>query len=134
MCNVTGSPGRIAASWVSLKLAVTQMSSGTNMVSAVPVWAYSPTPADSCTTRPGLGLLHLGLALRDLRLLHRQLGIDVLDAGLRRRHLRLRLGERGAVVAVVDAGDHIPGIDVLVVGDRDGDDVARHLRGDRKLA
>ena len=32
---VAGWPGRIAASWVSLKFAVTQISSGTNIARAV---------------------------------------------------------------------------------------------------
>jgi hypothetical protein len=41
--------------------------------------------------------------------------------------LRLGLLERDAVVAVVDAGDDVAGRDMLVVGDRDGSDVADGL-------
>ncbi len=80
-----------------------------------------------------LRLIDLRLAGGDLRLLDGDLRVDVLDAGLRGRHLRLRLGKRDAVVALVDAGDHVAGGDVLVVGDRHGGDVARHLRRDGKL-
>ena len=50
-----------------------------------------------------LRLVHLRRVGADLRLLHLELRVDVLDAGLRRRHLRLGLVERGAVIAVVDA-------------------------------
>jgi hypothetical protein len=39
----------------------------------------------------GLSLVHLRLVGADLCLLHAELRIDVLDAGLRRRDLRLRL-------------------------------------------
>jgi len=58
----------------------------------------------------------------------------VIDARLRRRHLRLGLGERVAVIAVVDARDHLAGGDMLVVGDRDFREIAGHLGGDRELA
>ena len=81
-----------------------------------------------------LRLVHLRLVGADLRLLHLELRVDVLDAGLRRRHLRLGLIERDAVVAVVDAGDHVAGGDVLVIGDGDGGDVAGHLGSERGLA
>ena len=37
------------------------------------------------------------------------------------------------IVAVVDAGDHVAGGDVLVVGDRNGGDVAGDLGRDREL-
>jgi hypothetical protein len=38
-----------------------------------------------------------------------------------------------AVVAVVDAGDDVASGDMLVVGDRDGGDVAGHLWGEGSL-
>ena len=47
--------------------------------------------------------------------------------------MRLGLLQRGAIVAIVDAGDHLAGGDVLIVGDRDFGDVTRHFRGDREL-
>ena len=49
---VTGWPGRMAASWVSLKFAVTQISSGTNIARLVLGWTNSPTAAVRFTTRP----------------------------------------------------------------------------------
>jgi hypothetical protein len=81
-----------------------------------------------------LRLLDLRLAGADLRLLHLKLRVDVLDAGLRRRHLRLGLIERDAVITIVDAGDHIAGGHVLIVVDGDGGDVAGDLRGERGLS
>jgi hypothetical protein len=30
-------------------------------------------------------------------------------------------------------GDHVPGGDMLVIGDRDGGEIAGHLRGEREL-
>ena len=54
-----------------------------------------------------LGLLDLRIGSLDLRFLHRDLRVDVVDVGLRRRDLRVRLLERDAIVAVVDAGDHL---------------------------
>jgi hypothetical protein len=77
-----------------------------------------------CESQASLRLLHLRVALGHLGLLDGGLCIDVLDAGLRGRHLRLRLLQRDAVVAIVDAGDHVAGGDMLIVGDRDGCDVA----------
>jgi hypothetical protein len=71
-----------------------------------------------------LCLLDLRLVGADLRLLHLELRVDVLDAGLRRRHLRLGLIECDAVIAVVDAGDHVAGGDVIVIGDGDSGDIA----------
>ena len=80
-----------------------------------------------------LRLIHLRLVGADLCLLHLELRVDVLDAGLRGRDLRLGLLERDAIIAVVDAGDHVASGDVLVVGDRDGGDIAGHLWGERSL-
>ena len=51
--KVTGWPGRIRSSCVSLKLATIQISSGTNIVRAVPGWANSPGAAVRLTMRPG---------------------------------------------------------------------------------
>ena len=81
----------------------------------------------------GLGRLDLGLALFDLGLLNLKLSVDAVDVGLRRRRLRLGRGERDAVVAIVDAGDHVARRDVLVVGDRNFGDEARRLGGDGEL-
>ena len=39
---------------LSLKFAVTQTLSGTNIVRAVPGCAYCPTAPESCTTRPAM--------------------------------------------------------------------------------
>ena len=80
-----------------------------------------------------LRLIHLRLVGGDLCLLHVELRVDVLDAGLRGRDLRLGLRERDAIVTIIDAGDHVAGFDMLVVGDGDGGDVARHFRRDREL-
>ena len=74
-----------------------------------------------------LRLRHLRLARGDLRLLRGDLRVDVLDAGLRRRHLRFGLRERDAVIALVDLGDHVACVHMLVVGDRNRRDVARDL-------
>jgi hypothetical protein len=53
---------------------------------------------------------------------------------LRGGDLRLRLLERNPIIAVVDAGDHVASGDVLVVGDRDGGEIAGNLRGECSLA
>ena len=45
-----------------------------------------------------------------------------------------RLRERGAVVAIVDPRDHLAGLDMLVVGDRNRRDVARDFRRNGELA
>ena len=86
-----------------------------------------------CEHQCRLRLIHLRLVGADLCLLHVELRIDILDVGLRRRDLRLRLLERRAKVTVIDTGDHVAGFDMLVVGDGDGRDVARDFRCDRKL-
>ena len=52
------------------------------------------------------------------------------DQGLRREHVRLGLVERHFVVAVVDAGEDLPGFDGLVVLNQNLDEVARDLRRD----
>ena len=44
-----------------------------------------------------------------------------------------RLLKRDAVIAIVDAGDRVAGGDVLVVGDRDGGDIAGYLWGEGNL-
>jgi hypothetical protein len=80
-----------------------------------------------------LGLVDLCLIGMDLGLLHNDLCVDILDVGPRGGDLSLSLGERIAVIAVVDPRDHLAGHDVLVVGDRDRSEVTRHLGGDREL-
>jgi hypothetical protein len=52
---------------------------------------------------------------------------------LRRSDLSLGLGQRGTVIAIVDPSDHIAGCDVLVVGDRNGAEVARDFRRNSEL-
>ena len=87
-----------------------------------------------CEHQRRLRLIDLSLACIDLRMLHGDLGVDVLDGGLRGVHLRLRLVQRDAVIAVIDAGDHAACGDVLVVGDGNLSDVARHFGRDGNLA
>ena len=82
-----------------------------------------------CEHQRRLGLIDLRLVGADLCLLHVELRVDVLDAGPRGRHLRLRLFERDAIVAVVDAGDHVARGDMLVIGDRHGGDDSRTPSG-----
>jgi hypothetical protein len=59
--------------------------------------------------------------------------VNVLNVGLCRRDLRIGLGERRAIIAFVDARNHVAGFDMLVVGDRDRGEIARHLWGNRRL-
>ncbi len=66
--------------------------------SARPAARANISAACACSTCAWLALI-CACWTRDLR-------VDVVDAGLRGRDLRLRLVERDAVVAVVDAGDH----------------------------
>ena len=80
MRSVTGWPGRMASSWVSLKFAVTQISSGTNIVRSVPACANWPTRGGEVDDAPRLGrrdgrvgevelrLVALRLRLREIRL------------------------------------------------------------------
>jgi hypothetical protein len=81
----------------------------------------------------GLRLIHLRLVGGNLGLLHIELRVDVLDAGMRGRDLCLGLCECDAIVAVIDAGDHLARGDMFVVGDGDGGDVAGHFWGKRGL-
>ena len=46
----------------------------------------------------------------------------------------LGLGERDAVIAIVEARDHAARVDVLIVGDWNGRDVAPNLGGNGELA
>ena len=57
----------------------------------------------------------------------------LLTPALSRGNLRVRLGDREAIVAIVEAGDQVAGVDVLVVGDRNGRDITRNLRRDGEL-
>jgi hypothetical protein len=49
-----------------------------------------------------LRLVHLSLVGGNLRLLDIELRVDVLDAGVSGRHLRLRLFERDAEITIVE--------------------------------
>lgn len=86
-----------------------------------------------CEYQRRLHLLHLCLVSIDLRLLHADLRIDILDIGLGAGDLRLRLGERDAIVAFVDAHDHAASGDVLVIGHEHVGDIAWNLRGNGEL-
>jgi hypothetical protein len=79
-------------------------------------------------------LAQLCLVRVDLGLLHGQLRIDVLDVGLGSSHLRCSLSKRGTISTIVNASDHVSGVDMLIVGYRDGCEVTRHLGGDGELA
>ena len=91
-------------------------------------------PGDSRKFQVRLRLVHLRLVGVDLRLLHVHLRVSVADGGLGGGDLRLGLLERGAIIAIVDAGDHLAGDDMLIVGDRNRGDIARHMRLNRKIA
>ena len=81
-----------------------------------------------------LRLVDLRFVGGDLGLLHVDLRVDVLDAGLRAPATCAScLIQRDAVITLVDARDHVAGGDVLVVGHRHRRDVARHLRRDGEL-
>jgi len=75
-----------------------------------------------------LRLIDLRLVGANLRLLHLELRIDI-HTGLGGCDLRLGLLEPGAIVAIIDARNHVAAFDVLVVGDGDGSEIARHLLG-----
>ena len=92
------------------------------------------SPGDFDQFQVRLRLRHLRLTGGDLRVLRGDLRVDALDAGFRPRHLPLGLGEGVAIIALVDLGDHVAFVDMLVVGDRNRGDVARHFGGDRELA
>ena len=57
-------------------------------------------------------MVDLGLVGCDLRLLHVELRIDILDAGLCRGDLRLGLRQCHLIIAVVEPGDHVAGRDM----------------------
>jgi len=61
-----------------------------------------------------LRLLNLSLARIDLRLLHGNLRVNILNAGLGSSDLCARLCKRDPVVAIINAGDHASCGDVLV--------------------
>ena len=110
MWSVTGWPGRIASSWVSLKFAATQMSSGTNIVRFVPGCAYSTDrggelddPArlgcrDSRIGKVQLRLVALRFGLRQVRHGAVALRLQRLDLPLRQFERRLRTVERGLLL------------------------------------
>ncbi len=95
---------------------------------------FVASPGDLGELEIGLRLRHLRLACRDLRVLRGDLRVDVGDSRFCRGHLGVGLLERGAVIPLVDLGDHGALLDMLVVGDRNGGDVARDLGRDRELA
>ena len=70
----------------------------------------------------------------DLCLLAVDLRVDIDDVSLRNRDLRLRLIDGDPVVAIVNAGQQIACIDMLVIGDGHRGNIAAHFRRDRKAA
>lgn len=78
----------------------------------------------------GLGLCDLRLGFFHIRLLNPLLRLCILDIGVRRCDLRLGLLKSRLVVAIIDAGDYLAARYVLVVGDRDGRNIAGYPRGD----
>ena len=66
----------------------------------------------------GAGRGELGLGLRDHRLLQAAGGVEIGERRLLAGDGRLRLGQRGPVVAVVELDQQVAGMDRLVVGDR----------------
>ena len=78
----------------------------------------------------GAGGIDLRRGLRDGGAGRVGLAADAGDRALLGRDLVLRGLQREAVVAVVDAGDEVAGLDALVVGDGDGGDIAGDLGGE----
>ena len=71
----------------------------------------------------GFGGGDVGGALLDHRLLQRDLRIEVAHRGFRGGDIGLGLIERGPEIAIVDPGQHLAGLDRLVVADQHlGDD------------
>jgi len=77
-----------------------------------------------------LRLHYLLVGLVDFRLLRCDLRSQIVDARLRLVDLRLGLIALGDIIAVVKANQFGPGIDELVVGDRDIDDRGGNLGAD----
>jgi hypothetical protein len=73
------------------------------------------------------GLLDLGLLAVDLRR-------DIGHVGQCNGHLRLGLIDRDLVVAIVNPGEQVTCVDVLVIGHGYFGHVAAHLRRDRETA
>ena len=78
----------------------------------------------------GAGLVGVGagagiLVLRDGVL--RDGGLHALEAGLGVGELRLSVRDLVGVVAVVEAGEDLAGLDLLAAGDGEFDDAAAHL-------
>ena len=72
------------------------------------------------------GLLDGGLLRRDLMRHPR-------DRRFLGRDLLARRIDRQPIIAVVDGGDHVAGMDVGVVGDRNAGEIAGHLGGERRV-
>jgi hypothetical protein len=76
----------------------------------------------------GFGLIELGLRLVDLLMLAVDLGLDVVNIGLSDRYLYLGLVDCDDIIAIVDPGEQVAGLDVLVVGNRHFPDITGDLR------
>ncbi len=76
----------------------------------------------------GLRRKHLRLGLIDIGRLRDDLAADPVDGRLLGRDLFARRVRRELVVAVVDRGDHVAGMDRGIVVDRNAGDVTGNLR------
>ena len=80
----------------------------------------------------GLRRCDLGLSLRDHRYLQAAGRVEIGQSGLLRSNRRIRLGHSGAVVPVVQLNQQIPGVDRLIVRDRQLGDEAGYFRRDHR--
>ena len=80
--------------------------------------------------RLGVGRGDLGGGLVDRRVLRLDLPAEARDRRVLGGDLAFGGVDREAIVAVVDARQQVPGVNLLVFGDRDFDDVAGDLGGD----
>ncbi|MCY1404549.1 hypothetical protein D9M71_197600 [compost metagenome] len=87
--------------------------------------------AFACKVHLGSGRAALGFGLADQGVLQPGFGIDIAQARLRRTDIGLGLGLVRAVVFVIDAKQHVPGVHALVIPDLYHSDVAGHLGGER---
>ena len=78
----------------------------------------------------GPGLVHPGGPRGDHRLFLGGAGIDIADGGDQGLQIGLGLGQFGAGVGVIEADQNLAGLDALVVGDQNRDDIATDLGTD----
>ena len=80
-----------------------------------------------------LGGNELRPGLLDRSFLGRDLMADARDGRFLGRDFVARRIDGEPIVAVIDGGDHVAGVDVGVVGDRDVGEIAGHLGGQRRV-